>query len=103
MNVLPEPQKYDWDNMLYQLHIYDRTREMVDYRTNEMETARDEWKVAVVAGEYNTGELDEYTTELFDDRGISRIKWTYKTVGNDLGNWGLFGREYEKIDIKKED
>lgn len=101
MNVLPEPQKYDWDNMLYQLHIYDRTREMVDYRADEMETARDEWKVAVVAGEYNTGDLDEYASELFDDRGISRIKWTYKTVGNDLGNWGLFGREYEKIDIKK--
>ena len=99
--VLPDPKEYGWENMMYQLHIYDDTKEMIDYRTEELLEAQEEWGVAVLVGEYNSSELEYYAAELYDKYKISRIKWTYKVVGDSWGNWGLFSKAYKKIDIEK--
>lgn len=100
MNVLPNPAEYGWENMMYQLHIYDDTAEMINKRVEELIRARDEWNTAVIVGEYNSGALEEYAKDLYEKNGISRIKWTYKTVGDTLGNWGLYNKKIKKPDIR---
>ncbi len=97
--VLPDPNEMGYENMLYQLHLYDSEKGMIRYRVKELKTARKDWGVAVVVGEYNNHECEEYAQKQYDKNDISRIKWTYKTY-NAGETWGIFNRDVERIDIK---
>lgn len=97
--VLPNPQEMGYENMLYQLHLYDSEEGMIRYRVDELKTARKDWGVAVVVGEYNNHECEEYAQKKYDKNDISRIKWTYKTY-NAGETWGIFNKDVERIDIK---
>ena len=77
--VLPNPQEMGYENLLYQLHLYDSEKGMIRYRVDELKTARKDWGVAVVVGEYNNHECEEYAQKKYEKNDISRIKWTYKT------------------------
>ncbi len=100
MSVLPDPVDCGWNNMMYQLHIYDDTKEDIDLRMGEMLSAREKWGVAVMSGEYNSGTLERYAADLYDKHKISRTKWTYKTFRGVGENWGLYNKACNKIDIK---
>ncbi len=97
--VLPNPQEFGYENMLYQLHLYDSDKGMIRYRVDELKTARKDWGVAVVVGEYNNHECEEYAQKKYEKNDISRIKWTYKTY-NAGNTWGIFNKNVERIDIK---
>lgn len=97
--VLPDPNEMNYENMLYQLHLYDSEKGMIRYRVKELKTARKEWGVAVVVGEYNNHECEEYAQKQYTRNDISRIKWTYKTY-NAGSTWGIFNKAVERIDIK---
>lgn len=97
--VLPNPQEMDYENMLYQLHLYDSEKGMIRYRVDELKTARKDWGVAVVVGEYNNHECEEYAQKKYEKNDISRIKWTYKTY-NAGETWGIFNKDVERIDVK---
>lgn len=97
--VLPDPNEMGYENMLYQLHLYDSEKGMIRYRVKELKTARKDWGVAVVIGEYNNHECEEYAQKQYDKNDISRIKWTYKTY-NAGETWGMFNKDVERIDIK---
>lgn len=97
--VLPNPNEKGYENMLYQLHLYDSEKGMIRYRVKELKTARKDWDVAVVVGEYNNHECEEYAQKQYAKNDISRIKWTYKTY-NAGETWGVFNRDVERIDIK---
>ncbi len=97
--VLPNPKEMGYENMLYQLHLYDSEKGMIRYRVDELKTARKNWGVAVVVGEYNNHECEEYAQKKYDKNDISRIKWTYKTY-NAGESWGIFNKDVERIDIK---
>ena len=97
--VLPNPREMGYENMLYQLHLYDSDKGMIRYRVNELKTARKEWGVAVVVGEYNNHEYEEYAQKQYAKNDISRIKWNYKTY-NAGEQWGIFNKDVERIDIK---
>lgn len=97
--VLPNPQEMGYENMLYQLHLYDSEKGMIRYRVDELKTARKDWGVAVVVGEYNNHECEEYAQKKYEKNDISRIKWTYKTY-NAGNTWGIFNKDVERIDIK---
>lgn len=97
--VLPNPQEMGYENMLYQLHLYDSEKGMIRYRVDELKTARKDWGVAVVVGEYNNHECEEYAQKKYEKNDISRIKWTYKTY-NAGETWGVFNKDIERIDIK---
>ncbi|MEE1013965.1 MAG: cellulase family glycosylhydrolase [Clostridia bacterium] len=99
VHVLPDPKQYGWENMMYQLHIYDREPKPIAKRVQELLYARDTWGVAVYAGEYNSGALEEYAAGLYEKHGISRTKWTYKTVGRTDENWGLYNKDMTKLDL----
>lgn len=100
VDVLPEPDEYGWTNMIYQLHIYDTTVDMIDKRVNELITAKEKYGVAVLVGEYNSKSLERYATEKYLSNDISRIKWTYKTFNVNYDNWGLFNKQYNKINLR---
>lgn len=100
LDVLPSPDEYNWTNMMYQLHIYDTSTDMIDKRVNELISARDSYDVAVLAGEYNSKGLERYAAEKYSANDISRIKWTYKTFNVSYDNWGLFNKEYTKINLR---
>ena len=97
--VLPNPQEMGYENLLYQLHLYDSEKGMIRYRIDELKTARKDWEVAVVVGEYNNYECEEYAQKKYEKNDISRIKWTYKTY-NAGETWGIFNKDVERIDIK---
>lgn len=97
--VLPNPQEMGYENLLYQLHLYDSEKGMIRYRVDELKTARKDWEVAVVVGEYNNHECEEYAQKKYEKNDISRIKWTYKTY-NAGTTWGIFNKDIERIDIK---
>ncbi len=97
--VLPNPNEMGYENMLYQLHLYDSEKGMIRYRVDELKTARKDWGVAVVVGEYNNHECEAYAQKKYAQNDISRIKWTYKTY-NAGETWGIFNKQVERIDIK---
>jgi len=97
--VLPNPNEKGYENMLYQLHLYDTDKGMIRYRVKELKTARKDWGVAVIVGEYNNGENEYYAQKKYDQNDISRVKWNYKTY-NAGSQWGIFNKDVERIDIK---
>lgn len=97
--VLPNPNEMGYENMLYQLHLYDRDKGMIKYRVKELKTARKDWGVAVIVGEYNNGEYEFYAQKQYEKNDISRVKWNYKTY-NAGEQWGIFNKDVERIDIK---
>lgn len=97
--VLPDPNEMGYENMLYQLHLYDTEKGMIRYRVKELKTARKDWGVAVIVGEYNNGEYEYYAQKQYDKNDISRVKWNYKTY-NAGEQWGIFNKDVERIDIK---
>lgn len=97
--VLPNPDEMGYENMLYQLHLYDTDRGMVNYRIQELVTARKDWGVAVLVGEFNNQKLERYACEQYRKNQIGYIKWTYKTV-NTGDNWGLYNGSVQRVNIK---
>lgn len=103
MEYLPDPQKEGWTNMMYQLHLYDSTRDMIDYRVAEMVKARDTYGVAIYIGEYNNGdENQEYAYLQYESEKISRTAWTYKTAKGNQGNWSLYYSSTPAADLTKD-
>ncbi len=102
-SALPDPEKYGWTNMMYQLHIYDTSKGMIDFRINELVNTRNTLGVAVYVGEYNSKENEAYAEKKYSENNISRTKWTYKTVGVNYDNWGLYNKQLKKADIKTAD
>lgn len=97
--VLPDPREKGYENLLYQLHLYDDTRGMVRYRVNELKDARKNLGVAVLVGEYNNHEKEAYAQRKYRSADINRVKWTYKTF-NAGEQWGIFNKDVERIDIR---
>ncbi len=97
--VLPNPEECGYKNVMYQLHVYDRDRNMINYRVNELRKIRKEYGVAVYNGEYNNGDYEYFAQMLYKFCDINRTKWTYKTF-NAGSQWGIFNQNVSRIDIK---
>ena len=97
--VLPNPEECGYENVMDQLHIYDRDKHMINYRVNELRKIRKNWNVAVYNGEYNNGEYEYFAQMLYKFCDINRTKWNYKTF-NAGSQWGIFNQNVSRIDIK---
>lgn len=98
-SVLPNPKEFDYENMLYQLHLYDTDRGIIKYRVNELKKIRRKWDVAVLIGEFNNHAEEAFACDLYGKNDISYVKWTYKTF-NTGGSWGVFNNNCGRINIK---
>ncbi len=99
INCLPNPEEYQWDNMMYQLHLYDTEITVAAGKVKELTDAMVRYGTAMYVGEYNNGTAERFMSYMYHTLGISRTKWNYKTVG-DLGNWGLYEKNLTKADIR---
>ena len=97
-SVLPNPKKYGYENMLYQLHLYDTEQGMIRYRVDELKKIRRKWDTAVLVGEFNNSEQEQFACAKYARNNISFIKWTYKTM-NTAGGWGIFNSDCGHIDL----
>ncbi len=99
VDTLPDPKEYGWENMMYQLHIYDTSKYMIDYRIKELTDARDNYGVAAYVGEYNSKGMEKYATDKYRDASINTTKWTYKTINVWYDGWGLFNKNTKGFNI----
>jgi len=96
--VLPNPKKCGYENMLYQLHLYDTEQGMIRYRVDELKKIRRKWDTAVLVGEFNNFEQEAFATAKYARNDISYVKWTYKTMNTGSG-WGIFNADTGHIDL----
>lgn len=98
--VLRDPAQYGWTNMLYQLHLYDTTLEMLELRVRELSEMRERWGVAVYAGEFNNGDaLYDDALKLYRDNKINCTAWTYKVTYDYHGNWSIMRANIVPADL----
>ncbi len=100
MSVLPNPKTYGWTNMSYQLHLYDTSMAMIDCRVSELVSAREQYNIAPLVGEYNNKFVEKYASRAYNENDLSKIKWTYKTLNVNYDNWGLYNKAFKKLDYK---
>ena len=99
IDTLPDPNEYGWTNMMYQLHIYDTSEDMINYRVNELIYAREKYGVAAYVGEYNSKGMERYASDRYEENMISSTKWTYKTVNVWYDGWGLYNKNTDGFNI----
>lgn len=98
-NCLPDPRNYGWSNLLYQMHIYDTSIDMIDTRVNELKYYQSEYGVAVYAGEFNCDPNEEYAMSKFNEAGINWTTWAYKGAKQGVGNnWFLYVKNIPYVD-----
>lgn len=101
---LPDPKIYGWTNLLYQMHLYDTTKSMIDTRVNELINFQTQYGVAAYAGEFNLGDTnEEYGIDKLNKAGISWTSWTYKGARQDVGNnWFMYVAQKPVADTTKD-
>lgn len=100
---LPDPAEYGWENLLYQMHLYDRTKNMIELRINELKSFRSRYGTAVYVGEFNCDPYEEYAMRRFNEEGISWTTWAYKGSKQSVGNnWFLFVKQLPSADSTKD-
>ncbi len=99
-DMLPDPASYGWTGIMYQLHLYDSTTDMINYRVSELEGVRRKYKVAIYVGEFNNGDTNqEYAYKKYNKSKISWTMWTYKVTKGNLGNWSLYYADIPNADM----
>ena len=99
-SVLPKPDELKWDNMMYQLHIYDSTVNDISLQLFSLIWLREQYSTAIYVGEYNCRENEEFGATVLEKNHISRTKWNYKTVNADYDGWGLFNKNTTRVDLR---
>lgn len=90
-NCLPDPATYGWKNLMYQMHVYDTSKDMIDQRVSDLQYYQSQYGVAAYAGEFNSDPNEEYAMTKFNNAGISWSTWAYKGSKQSAGNnWFLY-------------
>jgi endoglucanase len=114
LDVLPDPKKFGWTNVVYQMHAYEydgwndlkKQREKTDSIIRDID-AHQGWNVPCLVGEFNCmapALAWNYTIRLYEDHHVNWTMWTYKaTHGTDTDSWGVYNlsnRDLAKPDIE---
>lgn len=79
---LPDPDKYGWYNMLYQVHLYDGTEDFMTHAAATREFGK-KHDVAVYVGEFSNMECLEFCNE----NSLNWTTWSYKGGKGANGTW----------------
>ncbi|AQR93159.1 RICIN domain-containing protein [Clostridium saccharoperbutylacetonicum] len=102
-NCLPDPAQYGWKNLMYQMHIYDTTINMIDQRVSDLKYYQSQYGVAAYAGEFNSDPNEEYVMTKFNQAGINWSTWAYKGSKQSSGsNWFLYYANLPYVDSTKD-
>ncbi len=100
MQNLPDPKKFCWKNIVYQLHVYNWTTPEIDRKTADIND-RANWNVPVLVGELQTGGLWDYTLSTFNENGLSWLTRNYKGFNTSKSDW-LFTGEIEAANLQED-
>ena len=112
---LPDPKKYNWENVMYEFHLYNWDNEKVSndvYHTlHFFKWMTTNYDVPIYIGEFNFfDKKDEWIKWLneYDERGLNWSIWSYKTIS--VGwwdmSWGIYvykmnlRDEKQKLDVR---
>lgn len=114
-NEFPNPEKYGWDNVLYQIHLYNWVHNIIPndlfYWVQDLVHSFAQHDVPYLIGEFNLfGDENEWIKWLdgYDERGWNWTIWNYKvaSVGWWDNSWGLYvyrmnlQNEQLKVDLR---
>lgn len=98
-NVFPDPDTYGWENVLYQIHLYNWVHDVIPndffYWVQDLVHSFAQHDVPYLIGEFNLfNDEDEWVKWLdeYDARGWNWTIWNYKvaSVGWWDNSWGLY-------------
>lgn len=102
-NCLPDPMKYGWNNLMYQMHVYDKSIDMIDKRVGDLKYYQSQYGVAAYAGEFNCDPNEEHVMSKFNEAGINWSTWAYKGSKQDTdNNWFLYCSQLPYADVAKD-
>lgn len=93
---LPQPTDYGWENVVYQIHVYNwagnniSTQQFWSFKMLDLLAMQ--FELPLYVGEWNAFSLKEdwdYAFNFYDSQNIGWCVWSYKT--HDSGNWGFYG------------
>ena len=105
---LPNPKKYNWENVMYEFHLYNWDNAKVSndlYHTlHFFKWMTTNYDVPIYIGEFNFfDKKDEWLKWLneYDERGLNWSIWSYKTIS--VGWWDMsWGIYVYKMNLKDE-
>lgn len=90
---LPDPARFGWDNVMYELHSYDETDD--DYRRIIRNAKKKCYEVPILEGEFHPKTENahwDYMLGLFNDKYVSWTSWTYKGYCSwGESDWFIYG------------
>lgn len=101
-NVFPNPERYGWENVLYQIHLYNWTHEFISndffYWVQDLCHSVSAYDVPCLIGEFTFfNDEAEWIKWLnnYDERGWNWTIWNYKVVSPGWwdNSWGLYVRK----------
>ncbi|HZK38929.1 MAG TPA: cellulase family glycosylhydrolase [Clostridia bacterium] len=101
MENLPSPKLFCWENIVYQLHIYNRTMPEIDQKMADIKT-KAKWNVPVMVGEFQAGGMWEYTMSAFNENELSWCTRSYKGIKRQESDRFLFTNEIETADLQED-
>lgn len=90
---LPDPAQMGWENMMYQLHLYDDEDGFRTWAADLAATGK-KYGVAAYVGEFQ----NMLGLKICNDYGISWTTWTYKGTNRDVGTFFWYFGTPEKVD-----
>ena len=107
-NKFPEPKKYGWENVIYQIHLYNWNTPTISndvfYFVQDLTNVIAAYDVPYFIGEFTffdkSEEWEKWLGE-YEKRGWNWCVWTYKAVSPGYwdNSWGLY---VYKMDLKNE-
>ena len=105
---LPDPKKYNWENVMYEFHLYNWDNAKVSndvYHTlHFFKWMTTNYDVPIYIGEFNFfDKKDEWIKWLneYDERGLNWSIWSYKTIS--VGWWDMsWGIYVYKMNLRDE-
>ena len=101
-NIFPNPERYGWENVLYQIHLYNWTHDITNndffYWVQDLCHSFAAYDVPCLIGEFTFfDDVDAWTTWLnnYDERGWNWTIWNYKVISPSWwdNSWGLYVRK----------
>lgn len=109
----PNPKDYGWDNVMYEIHLYNWTSISYDlfFAFHDFLFSFHDYDVPYYVGEFNFFDNEDQWVKwlnMFDERNYSWTVWTYKmaSVGYWDNSWGLYvykmnlTKDQEKLNLR---